>query len=94
MEVMSLWEVISLQERNRSDILFCFRPTGQADHLAHVLLSMTMNFTYAKCTLPHATYLLLLKYISQGTWMTQLVEHETLYLGGVSSSPTLGVEIT
>ena len=29
-----------------------------------------------------------------GTWLTQSVEHVTLYFGIVSSSLTLGVEIT
>ena len=30
----------------------------------------------------------------RGTWLAQLVKHATLDLGVVSSSPTLGVEIT
>ena len=30
----------------------------------------------------------------KGPWLTQFVEHVTLDLGVVSSSPTLGVEIT
>ena len=31
---------------------------------------------------------------NRGTWLAQSVEHETLDLGIVSLSPTLGVEIT
>ena len=29
-----------------------------------------------------------------GTWLAQLVEHETLDLGVVGSNPALGIEIT
>ena len=29
-----------------------------------------------------------------GAWMAQLVEHATLDLGVMSSSPTLGIELT
>ena len=33
-------------------------------------------------------------HINRGTWLAQSVEHATLDLGVVTSSPTLGVEIT
>ena len=54
MEIISLWEVISLQERNGSDVLLLyFGPPSQTDHLAHAFLSITLNFMYGKCTFPH-----------------------------------------
>lgn len=32
--------------------------------------------------------------MEMGTWLPHLVEHVTLYLGAVSSNPTLDIQLT
>ena len=53
--------------------------------------SMIVNSTCCTCI---NSSLEIRTHINRGTWLAQSVEHATLDLGVVSSSPALGAEIT